>query len=43
LSCQRYFGGIEKKRSLHVGDQFLSVGANDFKVCDLPARIHIMY
>lgn len=32
LSCQRYFGGIEGSRSLHVGDQFLSVGANDFKV-----------
>lgn len=32
LSCQRYFGGIEGNKSLHVGDQFLSIGANDFKV-----------
>lgn len=31
-SCQRYFGGIEGAKTLHVGDQFLSVGANDFKV-----------
>lgn len=33
LSCQRYFGGIEGSKTLHVGDQFLSAGANDFKVC----------
>lgn len=32
LSCQKYFGGIAGSRSLHVGDQFLSIGANDFKV-----------
>lgn len=31
-ACQRYFGGIEPARTLHVGDQFLSAGANDFKV-----------
>lgn len=31
LACQKYFGGIEGKKTLHVGDQFLSVGANDFK------------
>ncbi|THW17945.1 IMP-specific 5'-nucleotidase 1 [Aureobasidium pullulans] len=31
LSCQRYFGGIEGNKSLHIGDQFLSIGANDFK------------
>ncbi|KAF2208055.1 hypothetical protein CERZMDRAFT_101753 [Cercospora zeae-maydis SCOH1-5] len=31
MACQRYFGGIEGSRSLHVGDQFLSAGANDFK------------
>ncbi|KAI4121679.1 MAG: hypothetical protein LQ341_007378 [Variospora aurantia] len=31
LSCQRYFGGIEGSKTLHVGDQFLSAGANDFK------------
>ncbi|EHA18865.1 hypothetical protein ASPNIDRAFT_123758, partial [Aspergillus niger ATCC 1015] len=30
-ACQRYFGGIEPARTLHVGDQFLSAGANDFK------------
>lgn len=34
MACQRYFGGIEGSRSLHVGDQFLSAGANDFKVCE---------
>lgn len=31
MACQSYFGGIEGGRSLHVGDQFLSAGANDFK------------
>ena len=35
LACQRYFGGIEGSKTLHVGDQFLSAGANDFKVCVL--------
>ena len=32
MACQRYFGGIDGGKSLHVGDQFLSAGANDFKV-----------
>lgn len=32
-ACQRYFGGIDPSKTLHVGDQFLSAGANDFKVC----------
>ncbi|KAK0268292.1 IMP 5'-nucleotidase [Friedmanniomyces endolithicus] len=31
MSCQAHFGGIEGGRTLHVGDQFLSAGANDFK------------
>ncbi|MCJ1300448.1 IMP 5'-nucleotidase [Hypocenomyce scalaris] len=31
LSCQRYLGGIEGNKTLHIGDQFLSAGANDFK------------
>lgn len=31
MACQRYFGGIDGSKSLHVGDQFLSAGANDFK------------
>ncbi|KAI9673388.1 MAG: IMP 5'-nucleotidase [Caeruleum heppii] len=31
LSCQRFLSGILGKESLHVGDQFLSAGANDFK------------
>jgi IMP and pyridine-specific 5'-nucleotidase len=31
-ACQRYFGGIDRSMTLHVGDQFLSAGANDFKV-----------
>jgi len=35
LVCQEYFGGvkggrIEGERTLHVGDQFLSAGSNDF-------------
>lgn len=35
MACQQYFGGIEGSKSLHVGDQFLSAGANDFKVSQL--------
>ena len=31
-ACQKYLGGIEGSQTLHVGDQFLSAGANDFKV-----------
>ncbi|KAL1954712.1 hypothetical protein VTO42DRAFT_765 [Malbranchea cinnamomea] len=31
LACQKYFGGIERSKTLHIGDQFLSAGANDFK------------
>ncbi|GAB7339363.1 hypothetical protein MBLNU457_6006t1 [Dothideomycetes sp. NU457] len=37
MACQRFFGGNDKQtdikasKTLHVGDQFLSVGANDFK------------
>ena len=31
LACQRYFGGIQGSQTLHIGDQFLSAGANDFK------------
>ncbi|KAI4180861.1 MAG: hypothetical protein L6R41_006969, partial [Letrouitia leprolyta] len=31
LSCQRYLSGIEGSKTLHIGDQFLSAGANDFK------------
>jgi IMP and pyridine-specific 5'-nucleotidase len=34
-ACQRYFGGIGRSKTLHVGDQFLSAGANDFKVRSL--------
>ncbi|KAI5295513.1 IMP 5'-nucleotidase [Ascosphaera acerosa] len=30
-SIQRYWGGIPPHKTLHVGDQFLSAGANDFK------------
>ncbi|KAJ6023746.1 IMP-specific 5-nucleotidase [Penicillium herquei] len=29
--CQQYFGGIDPSKTLHIGDQFLSAGANDFK------------
>jgi len=31
MACQRFFGGIDGSKTLHVGDQFLSTGANDFK------------
>lgn len=31
-ALQSYFGGIDRSKTLHVGDQFLSAGANDFKV-----------
>jgi hypothetical protein len=34
--CQRYLGGVDGSRTLHIGDQFLSAGANDFKVSSLP-------
>ncbi|KEF63197.1 uncharacterized protein A1O9_01174 [Exophiala aquamarina CBS 119918] len=30
-SCQKWFGGISPSSTLHVGDQFLSGGGNDFK------------
>ncbi|KIX06741.1 uncharacterized protein Z518_04717 [Rhinocladiella mackenziei CBS 650.93] len=30
-SCQQWFGGIPPSSTLHVGDQFLSGGGNDFK------------
>jgi IMP and pyridine-specific 5'-nucleotidase len=29
--CQNFFHGIEGSKTLHIGDQFLSAGANDFK------------
>ncbi|MCJ1410253.1 IMP 5'-nucleotidase [Ptychographa xylographoides] len=31
LACQSYLGGIQGSKTIHVGDQFLSAGANDFK------------
>ncbi|KAJ9657242.1 IMP 5'-nucleotidase [Neophaeococcomyces mojaviensis] len=30
-ACQKWFGGIKPSSTLHVGDQFLSGGGNDFK------------
>lgn len=30
-ACQKWFGGIGPSSTLHVGDQFLSGGGNDFK------------
>ncbi|KIW08277.1 uncharacterized protein PV09_01197 [Verruconis gallopava] len=30
-ACQGFFNGIEGSKTLHIGDQFLSAGANDFK------------
>ena len=32
-ALQKWFGGVGEAETLHVGDQFLSAGANDFKVC----------
>lgn len=29
--CQKWFGGVTAEATLHVGDQFLSGGGNDFK------------
>lgn len=40
-ACQQYFGGIDRTKTLHIGDQFLSAGANDFKVCLPPLFICI--
>ena len=31
MGCQRFLGGVSAAKTLHVGDQFLSAGANDFK------------
>ncbi|KAL7271345.1 IMP 5'-nucleotidase [Rhizina undulata] len=31
LCCQRFFGNVEGNHTLHIGDQFLSAGHNDFK------------
>ncbi|CZT16053.1 probable IMP-specific 5'-nucleotidase 1 [Ramularia collo-cygni] len=31
LCVQKFLGGVEGRRTLHVGDQFLSAGSNDFK------------
>lgn len=31
LSLQRFLGNIPSSKTLHVGDQFASIGANDFK------------
>ena len=31
LACQRIYVNIEGGKTLHVGDQFLSAGANDFR------------
>ncbi|RPB16939.1 IMP-specific 5-nucleotidase [Morchella conica CCBAS932] len=31
LCCQRFFGEIKGSETLHIGDQFLSAGHNDFK------------
>lgn len=30
-ACQRWLGGVKAENTLHVGDQFLSAGANDFR------------
>jgi IMP and pyridine-specific 5'-nucleotidase len=30
-ACQQFFQGIAGSKTLHIGDQFLSAGANDFK------------
>lgn len=43
LACQKYLGGIDGSKTLHVGDQFLSAGANDFKVCLTPLLNPLLY
>jgi hypothetical protein len=42
LTCQRYFGGIKSAMTLHIGDQFLSAGSNDFKVGPHYPSYHIL-
>lgn len=37
-ACQQYLGGIEGSKTLHIGDQFLSAGANDFKVSNMSMK-----
>lgn len=32
LCCQSFFGDVQGGQTLHIGDQFLSAGHNDFKV-----------
>lgn len=39
MACQKYLGGIDGGKTLHIGDQFLSAGANDFKVHCHPLSI----
>lgn len=41
-ACQCYFGGIDPAKTLHVGDQFLSAGANDFKVRTLNNSLELL-
>lgn len=31
LCCQKFFGDVAGSQTLHIGDQFLSAGHNDFK------------
>lgn len=42
-ACQQYFGGIDRTKTLHIGDQFLSAGANDFKVCLPPCSVPLAH
>lgn len=42
LITQKYFGGIEGGRTIHVGDQFLSAGANDFKVYSIHLYFNLL-
>lgn len=41
LCLQRYLGGIAMERTLHVGDQFASIGSNDFKARLVAATVWI--
>jgi IMP and pyridine-specific 5'-nucleotidase len=36
MACRQYFGGITADRTVHCGDQFLSLSSsNDFRVCQI--------
>ena len=39
LACRNYFGGVPPERTIHCGDQFLSLSSsNDFRVYFWPPQ-----